>query len=203
MLRQQTCDCGNLFWTSRGPGILCPDCREPFKKAGARERRRIREFTMRGSHTETEWMFQIERQMGLCFYCSISLRDERGRWRGTRDHLTPIAKGGTDNIDNIVAACWPCNKRKGNRTLGEYRVYVDRQCGRITEESAIPASTGFVVSSEDWPSVAVLNAQLQEPFARLLAQWEAAALAFKGIHVTERRKEIQRQKIEVNRRLRA
>jgi len=197
MLRQQTCDCGNLFRTSRGPGILCPTCREPFKKAGAKERRRIREFMMRGSHTETEWMFQIERQMGLCFYCSISLRDERGRWRGTRDHLTPIAKGGTDNIDNIVAACWPCNKKKGNRTLGEYRLYLDRLAGQITEESAIPAYTGFVVSSEEWPAVVVLNPELQEPFLRLLAQREAAALAFKGIQVTERRKEIQSQKVEV------
>jgi hypothetical protein len=145
-------------------------------------------------------MFQIERQMGLCFYCSISLRDERGRWRGTRDHLTPIAKGGTDNIDNIVAACWPCNKRKGNRTLGEYRVYVDRQCGRITEESAVPASTVFVISTEEWPRVEILNPQLQEPFLKLLAQQEAAALAFKGINVTERRRQIQAQKVEVSRR---
>ena len=73
----------------------------------------------------------------------------------------------------------------------------------ISEPSAVPASTVFVISTEEWPRVEILNPQLQEPFLKLLAQQEAAALAFKGINVTERRKEIQRQKVAVNQRLRA
>ena len=199
MLMNRQCECGSFFRTTKKNVRLCPTCRYAIKPNQA-ETRRIREFLMRGSHTETEWMFQIERQMGLCFYCSIPLRDETGRWRGTRDHLTPVCKGGTDNIDNIVAACWPCNKRKGKRTLGEYRAYIDRQCGLISESSVVKAYKNLPVSTEEWPTVCVLNPELQEPFMRLMAKQEAAALAFKGMNVIERRKEIQTQKSEVNRR---
>jgi 5-methylcytosine-specific restriction endonuclease McrA len=205
MLRQSPCaECGSLFFTTRDTGYLCLKCKKRIKKANARENRRIREFMMLGSHTETEWMFQIERQMSLCFYCDKPLRDEQGKWRGTRDHLTPIARGGTDNIDNIVAACWPCNKKKGNRTLGEYRTYLfHEQCKLTPKPSAIPPSTIFAISTEEWPPVCVLNPELQAPFLRLMGKQEAAALAFKGVDITERRRQVQSQIVEVYRRYEA
>lgn len=34
----------------------------------------------------------------------------------TMDHVIPKAQGGVKSWDNIVTACGPCNKRKGNRT---------------------------------------------------------------------------------------
>jgi hypothetical protein len=92
------------------------------------------------------------------------------------------------------------HRRKGARTLGEYRVYLEHLGEFISEPSAIPASTVFVISTEEWPRVEILNPQLQEPFLKLLAQQEAVALAFKGINVTERRRQIQAQKVEVSRR---
>ena len=33
----------------------------------------------------------------------------------TRDHLIPLSRGGTNDWTNVVAACSPCNTRKGNR----------------------------------------------------------------------------------------
>ena len=33
----------------------------------------------------------------------------------TVDHVIPRSRGGTSGWDNIVAACAPCNRRKGNR----------------------------------------------------------------------------------------
>ena len=33
----------------------------------------------------------------------------------TVDHVVPRSRGGTSGWDNIVAACAPCNRRKGNR----------------------------------------------------------------------------------------
>lgn len=33
----------------------------------------------------------------------------------TVDHVLPISKGGTDDPDNLVAACTRCNYSKGNR----------------------------------------------------------------------------------------
>jgi 5-methylcytosine-specific restriction endonuclease McrA len=190
-LMQRQCECGNLFWTARSAGYACPPCVKRFKKLRAKETRRIREFQVVGSHTETEWLFQVARQMERCYWCTDELRDVDGRWRGTRDHLTPLAKGGTDNIDNIVAACWPCNRAKGNRTEGEYRAYLLRQASKKSEVSAVPSSMNL-----EFCTVEMLNPSIQEPFRRLLAIKEAAALVFRGIDPAARLK-AQAQKVEI------
>lgn len=39
----------------------------------------------------------------------------------TLEHLTPIARGGTRDIDNIDFAHYGCNAQKQDRTLEEYR----------------------------------------------------------------------------------
>ncbi len=44
-----------------------------------------------------------------CFYC--------GRAAETVDHIVPIAKDGTDEPSNLIAACSICNTNKGNRWL--------------------------------------------------------------------------------------
>jgi 5-methylcytosine-specific restriction protein A len=31
------------------------------------------------------------------------------------DHIVPASRGGTDADHNLVACCWPCNQKKGNR----------------------------------------------------------------------------------------
>lgn len=35
------------------------------------------------------------------------------------DHVVPVAEGGTDDMDNLVTACWECNRGKGKTLLGE------------------------------------------------------------------------------------
>lgn len=32
------------------------------------------------------------------------------------DHVIPRCQDGDDSLENLVVACWPCNKRKGGRT---------------------------------------------------------------------------------------
>lgn len=34
------------------------------------------------------------------------------------DHLHPVAKGGTNDLDNLFTACFDCNRGKGDRELG-------------------------------------------------------------------------------------
>ncbi len=57
----------------------------------------------------------ILRDRNTCQYC--------GRMRPSReltlDHVIPAARGGKRNWENIVAACLPCNQRKGGRTPTE------------------------------------------------------------------------------------
>lgn len=50
-----------------------------------------------------------------CKYC--------GAW-GVRlecDHVVPVIRGGTHDDDNLVAACVPCNRSKGGKSLAEWR----------------------------------------------------------------------------------
>ncbi len=41
----------------------------------------------------------------------------------TFDHVSPRSKGGRTTWDNVVAACAPCNLRKGNRLPREIKMY--------------------------------------------------------------------------------
>lgn len=49
----------------------------------------------------------------MCMYCGAPTRNL------TRDHLVPKSRGGKDAWENVVAACYKCNHRKGDRLLEE------------------------------------------------------------------------------------
>lgn len=50
----------------------------------------------------------LRRDNHACQYCG-------SRKQLTLDHVVPRSKGGTHTWDNVVAACSPCNARKGDR----------------------------------------------------------------------------------------
>lgn len=49
-------------------------------------------------------------QVMKCGICGADLEDDP-----TIDHVIPRSRGGHDGCGNIVAACFPCNNRKGGR----------------------------------------------------------------------------------------
>lgn len=55
-----------------------------------------------------------------CQYC-------RSTDRLTIDHVLPKSRGGKDTWENLVAACVPCNNRKGNRTPEEAEMPLARK----------------------------------------------------------------------------
>lgn len=55
----------------------------------------------------------LKRDGFRCQYCGHKATDL------TIDHIIPKSRGGTDNWENLVAACHKCNNRKGNRTPEE------------------------------------------------------------------------------------
>lgn len=55
-------------------------------------------------------------QKGACRYCRTKLSWEGG----TVDHRIPRSKGGSDQIENLVFACRPCNLEKRSMTEEEY-----------------------------------------------------------------------------------
>jgi 5-methylcytosine-specific restriction endonuclease McrA len=52
-----------------------------------------------------------------CAYC------QTGSGRLTIDHIVPKSRGGKTEFENCVAACKPCNHKKGNRTPSEVKMY--------------------------------------------------------------------------------
>ncbi len=54
-------------------------------------------------------LFRRDRHM--CAYCGA----EHGYFRLTRDHITPLSRGGRDTWMNVVTACRQCNGHKRNR----------------------------------------------------------------------------------------
>ncbi len=54
----------------------------------------------------------LRRDTHRCQYCGATERL-------TLDHVLPKSRGGPDTWENLVAACVPCNNRKGNKTPDE------------------------------------------------------------------------------------
>ncbi|HEY8521472.1 MAG TPA: HNH endonuclease [Gammaproteobacteria bacterium] len=54
----------------------------------------------------------FKRDANLCMYCGGQFRTSEL----TRDHVTPLSRGGRDAWTNVVTACRRCNNHKGGRT---------------------------------------------------------------------------------------
>ncbi len=57
----------------------------------------------------------LARDLYTCQYCGT----QPARNELTVDHVLPRSRGGGTSWDNVVAACGPCNRHKGNRTPEE------------------------------------------------------------------------------------
>ncbi len=57
----------------------------------------------------------LARDMYTCQYCG----SKPGKQDLTIDHVIPRSRGGKTNWDNVVTACAPCNRRKGDRLPDE------------------------------------------------------------------------------------
>ncbi len=57
----------------------------------------------------------LARDHYTCQYCGA----QPGKVALTIDHIVPRSKGGETTWENVVVACGPCNRRKGNRTPEE------------------------------------------------------------------------------------
>ena len=60
------------------------------------------------------------RDRHTCQYCGRQSHDL------TLDHVVPRYRGGSHTWENLVAACKPCNHRKGGKTLEEARLRLAR-----------------------------------------------------------------------------
>jgi 5-methylcytosine-specific restriction endonuclease McrA len=75
---------------------------------------RARRYAADGSFTPAAWLALVAVYGGRCAYCG-----ERGPLEA--DHRTPLARGGSNRIENILPACHRCNARKHLTTEIEFR----------------------------------------------------------------------------------
>jgi 5-methylcytosine-specific restriction endonuclease McrA len=83
---------------------------------------RARQSAAAGSFTSAEWLALVEAHAGRCAYCG-----ETGPLEA--DHRIPLARGGTNTIDNILPACRRCNARKHKMTEDEFRARLTSERG--------------------------------------------------------------------------
>ena len=79
----------------------------------------------------------LRRDAYRCQYCGK--RDNL-----TVDHVFPKSRGGKDTWENLVAACTPCNNRKGNRTPEEIGMPLKRKPFRPSQVMFIRDYVGNV-----------------------------------------------------------
>ena len=86
---------------------------------------RARKIAAAGSFTGAEWHEMLERYGNACAYCGAPGPLEA-------DHRVPLARGGTNFIDNILPACRSCNGRKHRMTEEEFRLRLAAERAALT-----------------------------------------------------------------------
>lgn len=72
-----------------------------------------------GTFTFKELNEQFERQEGFCYYCGELLYKSFDSSVHI-DHMTPISRGGSNDISNIALSCAACNLKKHTQTAEEF-----------------------------------------------------------------------------------
>jgi hypothetical protein len=99
-------------WQEANPEIL----RQSRQVRNIRRRARLALAT--GDWTYQEFQELCEASTNHCWYCHKKFD------KLTADHMTPIARGGSNDISNIVPACLSCNASKGAKTPLEFISYI-------------------------------------------------------------------------------
>ena len=63
-----------------------------------------------GKVTAREWEEKLKEFNHSCAYCGAKEKIEQ-------DHIIPLSKGGSDNIENIQPLCKSCNSKKHTKTI--------------------------------------------------------------------------------------
>ena len=92
------------------------------------ERVRVRRLAAPGDVTPAQWGVVRRRFRGHCAYCGQPGRTIE------MDHVVPLSRGGTHTPDNVVPACFACNRSKASKLFGEW------QADRVRRELPVPTT---------------------------------------------------------------
>lgn len=84
----------------------------------------------------------LDRDGRMCFWCGCDA--------DTVDHIIPVAKGGTDDPDNLVACCRRCNFSKRDKLPEEFINERNQKRGVFySVDSTDPIPRGFISPPND------------------------------------------------------
>ena len=92
----------------------------PEKVREHRRNTKARRKQAPGTHTAQDVRLQFAAQRGKCYWCRVKLI-KNGPGRFHVDHVFALAKGGTNNANNICCACPTCNTSKGAKTPWDFK----------------------------------------------------------------------------------
>jgi 5-methylcytosine-specific restriction endonuclease McrA len=92
----------------------------PGKAKAIFHRARLRRMARsEGSYTSQEWQALVDYYGNVCLKCGVAAEDALYS-NLTVDHVIPLSKGGSNQIENLQPLCWNCNVKKGVRAI-DYR----------------------------------------------------------------------------------
>jgi hypothetical protein len=77
------------------------------------QERIARKYGAEGGHTQGDWETLKAQYNWICPCCKKS----EPEIKLTEDHIIPLIKGGSDNIENIQPLCGKCNSIKGAKII--------------------------------------------------------------------------------------
>ena len=83
------------------------------KKRFTNQRYKARKRNAIGNHNFGEWELLKKQYNFICPACSR----QEPQIKLTEDHIVPLSKGGSDNIENIQPLCISCNVRKHTKII--------------------------------------------------------------------------------------
>lgn len=85
------------------------------RKVASQSKRRARQRNAAGDFTTNDIKEMFTAQNGRCWYCSTKMKNYHV------EHRIPLARGGSNGLENIVLACPPCNLSKGTKMPWEMK----------------------------------------------------------------------------------
>lgn len=85
-----------------------------------RHKRRALKKAAGGSFTAKEIAALYIKQGRKCATCKRRVSDKKGKRKYHIDHVTPLIKGGSNDIENIALLCQSCNNRKWAKDPDEF-----------------------------------------------------------------------------------